>query len=36
MIFSVYERADLDFDMLLEIFGANLAEIYLRLKRETA
>ena len=36
MIFSVYQRANLDFHILLEIFGANLAEILKFKKRETA
>ena len=35
MIFLVYRRANLDFDILLEIFGTNLAEIS-KFKRESA
>ena len=34
MIFSVYQRANLDFGILLEIFGANLAEILKFKKKE--
>ena len=31
--FSVYQRANLDFDVLLDIFGANLAEMF-KFKKE--
>ena len=33
MIFLVYQRANLDFDIFLEIFGANLVQIS-KFKRE--